>query len=143
MKPKSGSEWGQYLTDFDELGTVEKPRSSAFKQPDENVVAWVLEFVETPTIKVREEYLIYDTVAMISAIGGTIGLCIGLSFFSITEAALDWLQLGINWHQKSQDNSQEVFIKTNSIAQSSTSSLSDIKEELIKKLYKENLEEIS
>ena len=30
--------------------------------------------------KVNEEYLIFDAVAMISAIGGTLGLCIGFSF---------------------------------------------------------------
>ena len=31
-------------------------------------------------VTVKEEYVIYDAVAMISAIGGTMGLCIGFSF---------------------------------------------------------------
>lgn len=33
-------------------------------------------------VSVKEEYLIYDMLAMISAIGGTMGLCIGFSFFA-------------------------------------------------------------
>ena len=36
-----------------------------------------------PKVTVFEEYLIYDFVTMISAIGGTMGLCVGFSFFDI------------------------------------------------------------
>ena len=39
-----------------------------------------LEFATPPRVSVREEYLIYDSVALISAIGGTLGIFIGFSF---------------------------------------------------------------
>ena len=42
---------------------------------------------------VKEEYLIYDLVSMISAIGGTLGLCIGFSF---KECARDILGFFMN-----------------------------------------------
>ena len=32
---------------------------------------------------VNEEYLIYDTITMISSVGGTLGMCIGFSFTNI------------------------------------------------------------
>ena len=35
---------------------------------------------DPPHVVVKEEYLIFDFVSMISAIGGTLGLCIGFSF---------------------------------------------------------------
>ena len=42
---------------------------------------------------VNEEYLIFDAVAMISAIGGTLGLCIGFSFmdFAAVLAGSMWM----------------------------------------------------
>ena len=40
------------------------------------------------TTAVKEEYLIYDMIAMISAIGGTMGLCIGFSFTHFTNTTL-------------------------------------------------------
>ena len=46
-------------------------------------------------VSVDEEYLIYDFVAMISAIGGTLGLCIGFSFFDFCGFILSHLELGI------------------------------------------------
>ena len=39
-----------------------------------------MQLVAPPLMTVKEEYVIYDAVAMISAIGGTMGLCIGFSF---------------------------------------------------------------
>ena len=38
------------------------------------------EFLKHEKVKVYEEYLIYDTVAMIGAVGGTLGMFIGFSF---------------------------------------------------------------
>ena len=34
-------------------------------------------------VMVNEEYLIYDTITMISSVGGTLGMCIGFSFTNI------------------------------------------------------------
>ena len=49
-----------------------------------------------PKVHVKEEYLIYDGVAMISAIGGTLGLCIGFSFYDLGAKLVVWLHLGTN-----------------------------------------------
>ena len=47
-------------------------------------------------VKVKQEYLIYDTVSMISAIGGTLGLCIGFSFREVSGVVLGYMEVGIN-----------------------------------------------
>ena len=46
-------------------------------------------------VKVKEEYLIYDGVAMISAIGGTLGLCVGFSFYNLSNYFIGWLEVRI------------------------------------------------
>ena len=46
------------------------------------------------TVSVDEEYLIYDLVAMIGAIGGTLGLCIGFSFFDSCGFIISYLEQG-------------------------------------------------
>ena len=77
---------------------------------------------------------------MISAIGGTMGLCIGISFYNIIGTGLDWLPFGIDWQRSQDTKSQTIFTKTNSIAQANISSLADMKKELIQELSKEILE---
>ena len=44
---------------------------------------------------VNEEYIIYDMVAMISAIGGTMGLCIGFSFLAFSQWTLGWIEYSL------------------------------------------------
>ena len=46
-------------------------------------------------VEVKEEYIIYDSIAFIGSVGGTLGLCIGFSFYTLTEALIDWLEIGI------------------------------------------------
>ena len=48
-------------------------------------------------VQVKEEYLIYDGVAMISAIGGTLGLCIGFSFYDLSSKLMFWLEVGTSF----------------------------------------------
>ena len=43
-------------------------------------------------VTVYEEYLMYDLVAMIGAIGGTLGLCIGISLKDMTRVLLRFLE---------------------------------------------------
>ena len=50
---------------------------------NDNVIKFSLHFATPQEVTVYEEYLIYDKVAVISAIGGTLGLCIGFSFMDI------------------------------------------------------------
>ena len=111
-----------------------KPQIKRSKLLPENMVLLRLEFVEPLTINVREEYLIYDTVAMISAIGGTLGLFIGISFYNIAGTAMDWLQYRVNWWKSHYKKSQPIFMKTSSIGHANISSLADIEEKLIQKV---------
>ena len=47
---------------------------------------------DPPRVQVQEEYVIYDSVAVISAIGGTLGLCIGFSFTTFTHTMIGVLE---------------------------------------------------
>ena len=51
---------------------------------------------DPPKVNVREEYLIYDLVSMISAIGGTMGLCVGFSFTDIANNILTFAEDLVN-----------------------------------------------
>ena len=48
-----------------------------------------------PTVEVEEEYMIFDTVSMIGAIGGTMGLLIGFSCTGAVSAAISMLEKAI------------------------------------------------
>ena len=64
-------------------------------------------------VSVKEEYLIYDLIAVISALGGTMGLCIGFSFDSFTDCLFRYLQLGLKWakEEKNQPNQSGTKVK--------------------------------
>ena len=47
-----------------------------------------MNFVNPHKVTVYKEFLIFDLVGMVSAIGGTMGLCIGLSFTELAGALL-------------------------------------------------------
>ena len=54
-------------------------------------------FANPPKFNVKKEYLIYDGIALISSIGGTLGLSIGFSFYNLSDDLLGWLRKGIKW----------------------------------------------
>ena len=58
-------------------------------------VAFHLAF-NPPRVHVEDEYLIYDLLAMISSIGGTLGLCIGFSFTEFTAFILRFIERLLN-----------------------------------------------
>ena len=62
----------------------------------DNQMRFSLEFIHPPAFKVKEEYIIYDLVSMIGAIGGTMGICIGFSFREITGLLIKCLGILIN-----------------------------------------------
>ena len=62
---------------------------------DPHQAQFVIDLVNPPSVIVKEEYLIYDLVSMISAIGGTMGLCIGFSFRDLTHWLLRRMEKGI------------------------------------------------
>ena len=58
-------------------------------------MTFILQMGSPKRVSVNEEYLIYDFVAMISAIGGTLGLCIGFSFFDFCDLILRYSEKGV------------------------------------------------
>ena len=52
--------------------------------------------LEPPRVKVYEEYLVYDMISMIRAIGGTMGLCIGFSFTDFACTTLRFIEKAIH-----------------------------------------------
>lgn len=53
-----------------------------------NQVKFKMQFITPPRVIVKEEYLIYDAIGMVSAIGGTMGLCISFSFSGLSALIL-------------------------------------------------------
>ena len=57
-----------------------KVETELWPHPDKNEAEIGLKFVSPFKVKVKEEFFIFDLVSVISAIGGTLGLCTGFSF---------------------------------------------------------------
>ena len=56
----------------------------------------LIKFPDPPRVQVREEYVIYDLISMVGAIGGTLGLFIGFSFLQIAHQIIRVLKNGIS-----------------------------------------------
>ena len=48
------------------------------------------------SVAVKEEYVIYDLMAMISAIGGTMGLFVGFSFMNVSRLIFESIEFAIS-----------------------------------------------
>ena len=46
-----------------------------------NRIDFISYFLPPERKKIAEEYLLYDVIGVIGAVGGTLGLCIGFSIF--------------------------------------------------------------
>ena len=68
--------------------------SSLYKLQFNRSGRWIASFFAmsfgNPKVKVYVEYIVYDFVATISAIGGTMGLCIGFSFTGVASSLFEW-----------------------------------------------------
>ena len=65
-------------------------------------ISYYLVFKDPSMITVKEEYLIYDRVGLISSVGGILGICVGISFYGISENLVGLMMVGMNWYQKAQ-----------------------------------------
>ena len=72
-----------------------KGEETTYNDQPQNKGKYLLLFSNPPKVVVGEEYLIYDGVALISALGGTMGLCIGFSFYNLAHVVFEWMALGI------------------------------------------------
>ena len=57
-------------------------------------------FPQPPRVTVKEEYIVYDAVAFVSSIGGTMGLCIGFSFYNSISVIMGLVEMGIRKLQR-------------------------------------------
>ena len=55
-----------------------------------------LQFKDPPMTTVKEEYLIYDYVGLVSSVGGTLGICVGISFYGVIETIMDIFKWNTN-----------------------------------------------
>lgn len=63
-------------------------------------------------VKEKEEYLIYNYVKLISFVGGTLGICVGLSFLSLGEGIINLTELAVNWtFKQTRGHHEKVFLK--------------------------------
>ena len=81
---------------------------------------------------VKEQYLIYDAIGMIGAVGGTMGMCIGFSFDSIIHYLINLLPniLSIIQIKLKGNNRKELEIPL-------STGIDDKTEDRIDKLFKE------
>ena len=49
-----------------------------------------------PHVTIEEEYRLFDTVAIISATGGSLGLFLGLSCYSMIWTGFEWIEKSIS-----------------------------------------------
>ena len=100
---------------------VEANMHKNFKLKQRSVI-FKFEFSDPARVTVKEEYLLFDMVSMISSIGGTMGLCVGLSFleiYSISRGLVQHLFRQIMRHNqkrmKQRDCQPESAVKTVSV----------------------------
>ena len=62
------------------------------EEPVEDVKKIRFQYNLDRTMKVQEEYLIYDVVGLIGSVGGTFGMFIGFSFANIVSMILNQIQ---------------------------------------------------
>ena len=70
-----------------------KTKCSTWSIDQKNQAVMEMKFLAPARVTVKEEYLICDLVAVVSAIGGTISLCIGFSFRDFIGSLLKFLEL--------------------------------------------------
>ena len=64
-------------------------------QANSKMISFIVAFAPPQLKLVKEEYLIYDAITFISSVGGTIGLCVGFSFYSLCNVVLQWVEKGM------------------------------------------------
>ena len=83
-----------------------------YKKYYPNLAMFHLSF-DPPLVKVTEEYVIYDTVALISALGGTLGLCVGFSFQDLISTLLGLCETIITYLTRDSKEKRTVKVKPN------------------------------
>ena len=69
-----------------------------------NIYRFYYSFSPPRSIKVSEEYLVYDTFGMIGNVGGTLGVFIGFSFIDAITWIINYLQFNVS------PKSKQIFL---------------------------------
>ena len=62
------------------------------RHDDEHNVEFKYRFANPKSVKVHEEYLIYDGIGLIGSVGGTLGIFIGFSFTCVVTSLINFLK---------------------------------------------------
>ena len=81
-----------------------------------NRIEYTIYLKDPPMMTVKEEYLIYDYVGLISSVGGTLGICVGISFYGISEDMVGCMVGGINWILRSQNRKEKNLVHLTKIS---------------------------
>ena len=83
-----------------------KTETNTYRGDNQNQVKCKFMFAQPSKVQVKEEYVIFDTITFISSVGGTLGLCIGFSFYTLTGALIDWSEIGFGQLSRRRLNKQ-------------------------------------
>ena len=79
----------------------EHSKTTSWPIPKKNEAWFEIKF--SPHFNVKEELIMFDLVSMVSAIGGTMGLCVGFSFLEIYGCLCKWIKLGLKKFRDQKD----------------------------------------
>ena len=75
-----------------------KSVGATWYNPRQNEAIFRMTFKKPPRVTVKDEYLIYDMLNMIGAVGGTLGLFIGFSFHDLFQGILSSCMSKVSMH---------------------------------------------
>ena len=75
-----------------------KSVGATWYNPKRNEAIFRMTFQKPPRVTVKEEYLIYDLLTMIGAVGGTLGIFIGFSFHDLFQGILSSCMSTVSMH---------------------------------------------
>ena len=81
-----------------------KAQSFSSGKNRQNIIEFKYRLDDFKSVTVHEEYLIFDSVAMIGSIGGTLGLCIGFSFANVFAMILKLSNIPCKKHEVINDS---------------------------------------
>ena len=68
------------------------PKLNTFHDKENNELIMMYVYFATTTVEKKEEYFLYDTMSLTSALGGTVGLLLGYSLLSILLSLIKFLE---------------------------------------------------
>ena len=86
-----------------------KAQSFSSGKNRQNIIEFKYRLDDFKSVTVHEEYLIFDSVAMIGSIGGTLGLCIGFSFANVFAMILKLSNIPCKKHSDEVINDKNIL----------------------------------